>query len=968
MTPSRVGSVVLLSFCAVIVVTACGGGDAADDAPPVTSSAGAGGASGGAGGAGASAGGASGASAGKAGASGAGASGAAGSGGGTGGTGGTGGAGAGGAGASGSAGKGGGGAGGASGCKVDADCAAGVPPTVPANCATGKCDKTTGACSYVAKDLDGDGYGTNKCKSVDTSVTVVVGDDCDDTDPQTNPKGWDGPAGGGKPNHCNDGIDQDCSGADGDGELPDGTTCTCAPGDVASCDKDASGKPIAFPGGKPVGACKLGSKTCLPAGTWGPCIGAVEPASEICNLVDDDCDGQVDDAAVGQATFYLDADGDGHGDATTSGKVACFPPGPEWKKEIPNDDCSDGDATVYPGAWDGPEAAPTTYGITAAGLKADLFNCGTQAACLATPFGTTPIGTRVDYAIDYALGLGSIHPSLGADYWAARWKGEVVAGAAGTYTFHATADDGVRVIVKGTTLIDGWKLQGPTAYSGTIALTAGEKAPIEIDYFESGVGATIRVAWEGPGITKQVLRVVSTPTQGTKPDRCDGKDNNCDNQVDNQSVQDGALFVTCSSCPIGTAKACGTASVGICHPGASLCLPTGQWDATCLGEKKPESEICDTLDNNCDGTIDNPSGGCPCTVGQKQACGACGKGTQTCVGVGAWDTCTGDTPQAVYCRDEDGDGYCNLGNCQTLCPGSDPKWKLKGGQCSAQTDCNDNVATINPGAAEQCNGVDDNCANGTNDEAALIGPSCTKLPGTPCQATGNWKCVNGHFGPKGADPGVCSAPDIAPKPEVCDGVDNDCDGKVDDGVYLGTDNTTNAACFRCGVFNFNPYVGSTVGSTEVFQGDGTFATATKMYAKVDFVLGTNNYAGKMNANLCLLAVEQGADASAGAHCGIGGDWVNYYEAGQPRPILEVIGPKTVGGSFSLGSQTGYALIYSDTNTSTDSGTTTLSPAAGTLKSINYVISNGMGGIAGGNPSVTMHLAAFDCITVRIPPP
>jgi len=70
-------------------------------------------------------------------------------------------------------------------------------------------------------------------------------------------------------------------------------------------------------------------------------------AEEVCDGVDNDCDARVDEpGAVGAPTWYLDADGDGHGDPG-AGVAACeAPPG-----AVPSDrDCDDADASIAPGA------------------------------------------------------------------------------------------------------------------------------------------------------------------------------------------------------------------------------------------------------------------------------------------------------------------------------------------------------------------------------------------------------------------------------------------------------------------------------------------------------------------------------------------------------------------------------------------------------------------------------------------
>ena len=50
--------------------------------------------------------------------------------------------------------------------------------------------------------------------------------------------------------------------------------------------------------GTSTGECRAGTQTCNASGSWAPCVGAIGPVPEICNTLDDDCDGSSDEGGV----------------------------------------------------------------------------------------------------------------------------------------------------------------------------------------------------------------------------------------------------------------------------------------------------------------------------------------------------------------------------------------------------------------------------------------------------------------------------------------------------------------------------------------------------------------------------------------------------------------------------------------------------------------------------------------------
>jgi hypothetical protein len=104
-----------------------------------------------------------------------------------------------------------------------------------------------------------------------------------------------------------------------------------------------------------------------------------------------------------------------------------------------------------------------------------------------------PALTRVDPDLRFDWGMGAPAPGLPADNFSVRWIRDVFL-PAGTYSFFATHDDGVRLWVDRTLVIDFWHDQAALTHSGTIALNAGTHQVV-VEYYEHTGFASIGVWW-----------------------------------------------------------------------------------------------------------------------------------------------------------------------------------------------------------------------------------------------------------------------------------------------------------------------------------------------------------------------------------------------------------------------------------------------------------------------------------------
>ena len=165
-------------------------------------------------------------------------------------------------------------------------------------------------------------------------------------------------------------------------------------------------------------------------------------------------------------------------------------------------------ATTYTATF-----APSGAGCPTGQYRAEYFANRTLTG--------SPAFTRCETSIANDWGAGGPGQGVGPDNFSVRWTGTFNL-AAGTHLFEARADDGIRVWLDSTLLIDAWRDQSPTRHRGAGSVSAGMHT-VKVEYYENGGGAVAEVSRTGCATSQFVAQYYNNRTFARAPafTRCD---------------------------------------------------------------------------------------------------------------------------------------------------------------------------------------------------------------------------------------------------------------------------------------------------------------------------------------------------------------------------------------------------------------------------------------------------------------
>ena len=509
---------------------------------------------------------------------------------------------------------------------------------------------------------------------------------------------------------------------------------------------------------------------------------AVNPgAEELCDGLDNDCDDEIDEGV--KSTFYLDVDQDGYGDSEVSMESCEIRDG----YVAVGNDCDDADASVYPAANE---------------LCDQLDN-------------------NCDGQIDEGVGFDFYVDADGDGF-----------GDENAVETHCEQVDGVTMI--GGDCDDNNDTVNPDAEEicDGVDNDCNESTDegVTIIYFLDSDGdgfgdefSSVETCDRPQGYVDNIgdCNDIDATVNPLIPETCDGVDNNCDGNVDEAGAvgssgwyldDDGDGFGDVNNFMVSCDQPANyVGNSGDCNDADGTISPS-------------MTEICDGLDNDCDGAIDDDDGSVVTNniwyldhdgdgfgdalftlstcdqpinyVVDSSDCddldaGISPSGIEICDGLD--NDCDGDFDDAdasvayastdIYFEDGDGDGFGDSSLSTNTCSPTST-------MVSNDADCDDSDASISPNAIEVCDGFDNNCDNSTDGSDAINQTTWYQdldADGHGNDAVSLEQCDQPtDFIDNNTD---CDDADITVNPDevdTCDGIDNDCDGVIDEDESTGS--------------------------------------------------------------------------------------------------------------------------------------------------------------------------------------
>ena len=486
-----------------------------------------------------------------------------------------------------------------------------------------------------ADEVDNDGDGQTEDEG-----------DCDDTDPSVHD---------GATEHQN-GVDDDC-----DDEIDEGTDAYDDDGDCACEDLPCFGSIEPACGPLEGGDCDDTNATVYPL------------ASELCDSIDNDCDGQVDeDDSADAGTWYVDLDQDGYGNLSAS-HDSCVAP---FGYVSDNTDCDDSRASVSPSGsevcngLDDDCDGSVDDGVQATWWR-DLDGDGhgdavrPQLAC-AQPSGYSSVDDDCD---DYDA---SVSPSA--------------------TEYCNSIDDNCDGVVDENTAADAVTWYGDNdgdGYGYLLGTVVACSAPTGYLANASDCDDT------------------NSAIHPAAVEMCDGFDNNCDGVADESTAADASTwYADVDGDGFGDP---GNTQLS-CWQNAGYLLNASDCNDGNNAVHPGATETCNNVDDDCDGVVDDGVG----STWYRDADGD-GYGTPTnsqsaCTQPGGFVANNGDcndgdaslNPHTVWYLDQDADGQGTSTTILVQCA-------QPGGYVSNYQDCNDFTAAAYQGATETCDSIDNDC-------------------------------------------------------------------------------------------------------------------------------------------------------------------------------------------------------------------------------------------------------------------